>query len=217
MNKTIAFIGFGELGIQIYNILLESNISFSSIIVFDDKVHQDNKYIFIDKVYPFKNYKNTKFSECNFVVALGYRHLELKHKIIQELQHNNSILPNIIHKSSFVSRTAKLGQGNIIYPMCNIDIMVKIGDGNIFNNSSVISHDNEIGNANFFAPGFISSGKITIGNYNFFGAGSILSNGLDIQNKNIIGIGSVITKNIDSNSSYIGNPMIKLSKNITLK
>lgn len=215
MKKTIAFIGFGDLGVQIYHILKHSNIQYDEIAVFDDTL-KPNTYPFVDYIYPFIHYKKEEFTHFAFVIALGYKHLELKNKICNELIHQNKELPNIIHNTCFVSEETNLGVGNVFYPMCNIDIKSEIGNVNVFNNSVVISHDNTIGNANFFAPRFTSSGKVNVGDYNFFGTGSLVSNVLNIGSKNTICIGTVLTKNIGDQTNVIGNPMRILKNNVEL-
>ncbi len=216
MKNTIAFIGFGDLGIQIYHILKQSNIIYDEIVVFDDTLQSDS-YEFVDKAFPFSDYKKEMYAHYQFVIALGYKHLELKNRICNELLEQNKALPNIIHNTCYVSDQTVLGVGNVCYPMCNIDINSQIGNVNIFNNSVIISHDNTIGDANFFAPGFTSSGKVEIGQFNFFGSRSIISNVRTVGNNNIVCIGTVVTKNIPNNSSVIGNPMKMLSSKVELQ
>ena len=215
MKKTIAFIGFGDLGIQIYHILQNSNITYDKLVVFDDTL-EEGTYDFVDRVFPFIDYKKSEYVDYAFIIALGYKHLKLKHKICNELIEQNKELPNVIHNTCFVSDQTKLGMGNVFYPMCNIDIKSEIGHVNVFNNSVIISHDNNIGHANFFAPRFTSSGKVDIGNYNFFGSGSVVSNVIQIGDDNIICIGTVVTKSIANNTCVIGNPMNVLKDKVEL-
>ena len=72
------------------------------IVVFDDTLQSDS-YDFVDKALPFSDYKKEIYADYQFVIALGYKHLELKNKICNELLEQNKVLPNIIHNTCFVS------------------------------------------------------------------------------------------------------------------
>jgi len=102
-----------------------------------------------------------------FIVALG-RH-ETNKKAIQTLRSKNARFCNFIHHSSLVSRSATLGNGNIIAPFCTIGPNATIGSFNIVNCYSLIAHDCQVGDHNIFSPHNMITGNCTVGNDNFFG------------------------------------------------
>lgn len=208
----LAFVGYGELGKQLMG-FAEEILKPSEIIIFDDEAYVSNQ----TNAFPFQDYILEKFREYNFIIGLGYKHLQKKKEIIDFLKEKGRKLPSIIHPTCFISKTAIIHEAVYIYPMCNIDKNVIIEAGTLLNNSATISHDSKIGQCCYLSPSITSSGFVTIGNYTFLGTGSIISNNITIGNNVIVGIGSVVTKNINDNQSVIGNPIKVLKKILNIK
>lgn len=202
-----SIVGFGELGKQYYNFLKEDK-SYPDFIFFDDLAKDNNK----ENVFSFTDHLLDNFSDTAFFVSLGYKHLELKFRLLMKLKQINRITPSFIHRSCFVSNSAFVSDGVFVYPLCNIDKNVNLGLGTLLNNSVIVSHDSVIGNCCYLSPGVVVSGNVKIGDFAFIGSGSIISNNVSIGKNVNIGIGSVITKDIPDNSIVIGNPMRFLTK-----
>ena len=168
--QELSIIGFGELGQQFYSFLNKKDLFFN---VFDDEFYSEDIYL---KVNLFNEYLVSKSD--NFYVALGYKHLKIKDKILNNLENQNKITPLFIHKSCFINKNANIQEATFIYPMCNIDKNVFIDKGTLINNSVTVSHDTKIGRCCYISPGVIISGQVEIGDYTFIGSGSIISNGV---------------------------------------
>lgn len=204
-----AYLGFGDLGLQIEGLLNETN-EIMEAHYFDDRYFDNGKIIF-----PFKSYKD-QINQYEWIVSLGYNRLQEKQIVIQTILDGGGKLLSVKHFSSFISARAILKQGVIIYPMCNIDKGVILEEGVLLNNSVTISHDCKIGRCSYLAPGVVISGNTTIGKGCFIGSGSVISNGIHIGDNVIIGIGSVVTSDIAANSSGIGNPFKSLKSPLKL-
>jgi sugar O-acyltransferase (sialic acid O-acetyltransferase NeuD family) len=211
MNN-IAIIGFGVLGIQIFNFLKEAN-GVKKAIAFDDHAQS---YPGVDAIFPFERYTEPEFDDFAFYLGIGYKHLSARNGIISELKGRKRSVPSFIHHTSYISPYSRIGEGCILFPKCNIDQNVILEDGNILHNSTVISHDCIIGKCNYFSPSVTVCGNVNAGPENFFGAGSVISNGVVIANASRIGVGSCITKNVGSGDSVIGNPQKFLQKPLNL-
>ncbi len=205
-----SIIGYGELGRQYASFLSEA---YQSEFFWFDDVANGNKE---PNTFAFNSYGKDEFKDSDFYVSLGYKHLEAKHRILQELQLLKRKLPSFIHTSGFVNKTARIDAAVFIYPMCNIDKNVSIGLGSLINNSVTISHDNAIGNCCYISPGVVTSGNVSVGDYTFIGSGCVISNNVTIGRNVRIGIGSVITQDIPDGASVIGNPMKIVSKPLTI-
>ena len=201
MGNKIAIIGYGELGRQFHDFLSTGNSN--AFLYFDDKLFGTNKD---SEVFPFKSYLTGAFENEEFYVALGYHHLKEKLNIIDQLISLNRKLPFFKHPSGFIDRSATVGYGSFIYPMCTIDRNVEIGNGVLLNNSVCISHDSRIGNGSYISPGVIVSGNVEIGERTFIGSGAVISNNIKIGSDATIGIGSVVTKDVPNGYSTLGNP-----------
>ena len=207
--KEISIIGFGELGKQFYSFLKEENIVFN---IFDDLYQSNDKNV---KTNLFKQFIMSKSN--NFYVALGYKHLEIKNVILDNLDQLKKKTPSFIHETSFINKTSVINNAVFIYPMCNIDKNVFIDKGSLINNSVTISHDSKIGKCCYISPGVIISGNVSIDDYTFIGTGTIISNGVKIGKNVIVGVGTVITKDIPDDNYVIGNPMKFLKQPLNLK
>jgi sugar O-acyltransferase (sialic acid O-acetyltransferase NeuD family) len=89
------------------------------------------------------------------------------------LKQNNIILPVIISPNSYVSESAKIGEGTIIMHHALINADVIIGSNCIINSKALIEHDVKIGDNCHIATGAILNGGVEVGNSTFFGSGSV--------------------------------------------
>ncbi|MBX7242708.1 MAG: acetyltransferase [Bacteroidia bacterium] len=212
--KRAAFIGFGDFGQQIFS-LAETVLQPEEVIVFDD-IQASKPDTGTIKAFPFMEYSRPEFRDYDFFVCLGYKHLKLKQKIIQELTEKGYSLPALIHPTCYVSPMAHIGSAVYMYPMCNVDKNTVIGSGTLLNNSVTVSHDTKVGEVCYLCPGVTTAGFIDIGDRTFIGSGSVIANGVNIGADTIVGVGSVITKSVPPGASVIGNPMRILSKPLML-
>jgi sugar O-acyltransferase (sialic acid O-acetyltransferase NeuD family) len=207
----IGLIGFGSIGKQLYNTLLENNYSDSQIYIFADDFDLSEE----KRRYRFNDFKLDKFRDIQFIPTLGYLSKNLKFEILNYLIENNYTIFSFVHPTAYVSKNAKIGKGVIIYPLCNIDQGVVIDNGSIVLNSSIIAHDTYVGKCTYIALGVSLSGFINIGDLCFIGTAATLANNITVGKNSTIAMGTCLTKSIDEGSFVIGNPF-QHKKNITL-
>ncbi|OWY24182.1 hypothetical protein C7N43_05530 [Sphingobacteriales bacterium UPWRP_1] len=211
MNK-IAFVGFGELGEQLWE-FIQHRYQPAVKIVFDDALHERG----VPNARPFNQYADEQFKEYHYFIGLGYRRMALKMQILTNLKQLGRSLPAFIHPSCHIAPTAQIGYATYLYPMCNIDRMVNIGNGVLLNNSVVVSHNTGVEDGCFISPSVTVCGYVHIGKQTFIGAGTVIANGITIGNSVQIGIGTVVTDNLAHDVSVIGNPMRILNQPLQLK
>lgn len=202
-SKKIGIIGYGVIGRQIEEFILEQAIEEVVFFYFDDILQSQGKV----NSFPFSTFKNPEFSDLDFYIGLGYHHLVIKNNVYEQLRQHKLNYPPFIHHTAYVHPAAEIANGVIIFPMCNVGTSVVISEGVLVNNSSVISHDSIIGRCSFISPGVVLSGRVKIGEFCFIGTGSVIANDLAIGNNVRIGIGTVVAKNVEDDLSVIGNPM----------
>jgi sugar O-acyltransferase (sialic acid O-acetyltransferase NeuD family) len=207
----IGLIGYGSVGKQLHNTLIECGCTEDQIYIFADDIQTDKE----KNIYKFNDFKEELFSDIHFIPTLGYLSKVLKFEILNYLVDRNYSIFSFIHPTAFVSKNAKIGKGVIIYPMCNIDQGVVIDDGAIVLNSSIIAHDTYLGKCTYLAPGVCLSGFIKVGDLTFIGTSATVANNVTIGKNSTIAIGTCLTKDIDENSFVIGNPY-QHKKNFTL-
>ena len=198
----IGFIGFGELGRQIAALASSPTSQAGEVLYFDDLAHAEG----VAGAVPFASFTDERYADTSFFVCLGYKHLKRKLEIVQQLAALGRTLPPLVHPSSFVHPTARVGRGTVAYPMCNLDKEVQIGSGVLLNNSVVISHNSVIGDGSYLSPGVVVSGFVSVGARTFIGSGAVISNGIKIGCDVTIGIGTVVVQDVPDHASVLGNP-----------
>lgn len=122
------------------------------------------------------------------------------------LKKNSFILPNLFSKSSIISDTIEIGDGNIFLENTYVGPNSKIGSNNLFNTSSLIEHDCTIGSSNHFSPRSLVCGNSKVGNQCRIMANCCIIDKVIIEDFIDIAAGSVVTKDIKSSGLYTGTP-----------
>jgi len=119
---------------------------------------------------------------------------------------------NIIDPTSSVSKFAFIKPDSSISLGVNsvINSLAKIEAGSIINTGAIIEHEVEIGKFSHVGPNATLCGNVNISDNVFIGANSVVKEGVKIGENSIIGAGSVVLKNVPANSTYVGNPAIKI-------
>lgn len=115
---------------------------------------------------------------------------------------------NFIHPSVMISKSTKIGYGNVLLANVVINCNAVIGNYNTVNSGTLLGHDITVGNNNYFAGQVCVGSGLTIGNENFIGLNTSIRNGITIGNCNVLGMSSNITKSVDDNCVLYGNPAV---------
>lgn len=119
---------------------------------------------------------------------------------------NGIIVITVRHPNTYISPSAKIGNGCYIKAGAVIDSNTIIGDGCIIDNNATIAHDNKIGKFCHLAPGVSLGSNIVVGDKSIIGIGSSISTGIIIGANNIISVGSAVTINTPPHSILEGAP-----------
>jgi len=207
--KTLAIIGSGDLGQLIaYHALADGHTN--KVIFFDDfrkpgdKVLDCNVEGGIKDIEKILNNKNTEA-----IIAIGYKHFELREKLFNHLE---KLIPfaTIIHSSSFVDKSCKIGKGVFILPGCTLDKGVTIGNNVLLNTSCIVAHDSKIESHSFLAPGVCLAGFISIGQKCMLGIHTTVIDNIKICDNTITGGGTVVINDIVEPGLYVGCPAKKI-------
>lgn len=188
-EKTLSFIGGGELAEHIYDLFKVMKLNYRTILFFDDQNFVSKKM-----TRPFRTWSNTKYADNDFILALGYRQPMAKVGILKILRAKKRNLISLIHPTASVAPSAKIGPGCIVFPKTVIDSRVQLGDGCIIHNGSIISHDCTIEPACFFGPGAVICGNCSIKQGCFIGAGTVIQDRAHINPFTRIAMGSAVLR-----------------------
>lgn len=180
--------------------------------IFDDKyngteitIYKNNKII--DNIDGIKNY-----SKINIVNSIGDNNARFN--IYKKLENLELNWINLIHPHTYISNSAILGVGNIIFYGAFINSDAKIGNHNLINTYSVIEHDCIIGDFNHFAPKSTICGGVKFGNLNLMGVGASAIPLKTVGNNNKVGGMTVLINNFESDNTIVGIPGKIIKKNV---
>jgi len=162
------------------------------------------------------NEKDYDFT-CNDNIVIAIADYKLRNKIYLALRDKGVNFMNIIHKSSFISRSSSIGDGSIVCPFVTLTSNIKIGRNFQANIYSYVAHDCIIGNNVTFAPSVKCNGNVVIEDDVYIGTGVIIHQGkpnkpLKIGKGAVIAAGAVVTKSVPVGKVMFGNPAIEFTK-----
>jgi len=206
MIKPIIFIGVGAVASEIISYLedIQNHDQSNGFKIYGFLDDNADNFAANSEKYGFKEpylglVTEHRFSD-QYSYIFGFSNPSSKEKIIQNLDLEKLDFPTIIHPSVILSKSSKLGKGNMIYPNSVIGPNCKIGNFNLITSYSFISHDCEIGDYNFFSTAGLA-GNVNIGSKNFFGIRSTVIPSITIGSENTIQAGMVIDKNVSDHET----------------
>jgi sugar O-acyltransferase (sialic acid O-acetyltransferase NeuD family) len=119
-------------------------------------------------------------------------------------------LASLIDPSVFVSCTAHIGLGCVIYPNCYVGSHARVGDFLFCLSGSVINHNNIIEDDVTLTSGVVIAGDVHVETGCYFGQSCTVRELLRIGRGSLIGMGSVVLHDVPPNSVMVGNPARRL-------
>ena len=134
----------------------------------------------------------------------------VRKKLINIINSKDGKFISVIHKSSYICGTAKIGIGVIIAAFSAISDNVVIGDHVFINAMSAIGHDAIVGDYSCIMSHVNITGKCIVGKNTYWGSGArILPNG-KVGDDAFIGAGSVVLKKVKANKKVFGVPAVEV-------
>lgn len=205
MKKKLAIIGSGHLGQQLAHYAL-SDGHYKEVCFFDDFVSEgivNGHRLLGNSECVEREFKKKSFDEI--LIGIGYKHIEKRKYFFEKFSH---IIPfgQIIHSSSWIDPSARVGRGCVIYPSCSIDMNVIVHENSIMNAACTIAHDSVVAKHCFLAPTVAIAGFVNIGEQCIIGINSTIIDNINIVSKTQLGGGTVVIGNIEKEGLYVGNP-----------
>lgn len=161
-----------------------------------------------DKGIPTVDFLEISNSSPKLKFVFGIGDFTIRNRVFKELNLSNHVLkfPSLIHPTSYVSKSANIANGTVVFANSYVGPNSKIGKFCILNTGTSVEHDCSIGNQNFLGPGTILAGKVITGDNCFLGMGSLVSDGISIGSDSVIAANSFVNENIPCNSFAAGTP-----------
>ena len=145
-----------------------------------------------------------RFAGSHFVIAIGNNHIRAQ-RFCNALAYG--LLPaTLVHKSTFVSPTAKLGPGTVVMPGAIINAGALIGENCIINSGAIVEHDCQVGASVHISPKAALGGGAVVGTLAHIGMGAVVLPNASVGEESIVGAGAVVLKVAPARCTVVGIP-----------
>lgn len=132
-----------------------------------------------------------------------------KHRLIEEMRSAHlPLAAPLIHPRAYVHRTAKIGQGCVVYPTACISHSVVLEECVYVLFGCSIGHEVHIGPRATLSPAVVISGNVTVEAGVFFGTTCCVYQGLRIGENCRLGMGSILTESLPARTNAMTNPRL---------
>ena len=204
-KKRLVIVGVGGHALAAWDLASQMELDIACFLVPPNSNGFISNYILNSEI-PVLNFdKAVDFQSMSFFIAIGDNyHRKTMKSLLQDLGVVD--FPNLISKSSFVSKHSMLGSGNFIGNFANIGVFSTLKDFIIVNSKASIDHENLLQDFVSLAPGVVTGGRVGIGSLTFVGMNSAIRQDLKIGENCLIGALSYVNTNLQDNTVAWGNP-----------
>lgn len=155
-------------------------------------------------VAPATSVKWQNWAGFRFVVTIGDN--STRAKLFDDLKGRGGKPETIVHPFSWISPSAKIGAGTVVFGGVVVNANSVIGENCILNTGCSVDHDGRIGSHSHLCPGVRLAGAVTVGERTMLGTGSCCIPGIVIGSGALVGAGSVVVRNVPDKCKAMGNP-----------
>jgi len=124
-------------------------------------------------------------------------------------------LVSLVDPGAFVSRSARIGVGTVIYPHCFVGLDARVGDFVFCLSGSAINHHCVLEDRVVVATGVSLAGSVHVEADCYLGQACTVRQYVRIGQNSLIGMGAVVIHDVPPNSVMIGNPARRLRDRVT--
>lgn len=139
------------------------------------------------------------------ILAIGYKHFETRKKLFLSLKERVKFA-NVIHPSSYIDDSCRLGEGIVILPGCTLDRNVELADNVLLNTGCVIAHDSKVNAHSFLSPAVAMAGFSSVGECCNIGINTTIIDNIRISDNIQTGGATVVIRDLAEPGLYVGNP-----------
>lgn len=138
--------------------------------------------------------------------AIAVGHSATRLRLLELMRTQGFVVPAIVHPTAWVSPSARLGEGCVVFAQAVIQADAVLGRGVIVNTSASVDHDCRIGDGGHLCPGARLAGEVVVGAASWIGIGSSVIQQISMGAHVTIGAGAAVVDNIEDGCVAVGVP-----------
>lgn len=131
---------------------------------------------------------------------------------IEKLDAAGYALPVLIHPTAWVSPSAQIASGSVVFAQAAVQTLAKIGVGAILNTGCSVDHDAELADGVDICPGARLAGEVQVGARTWIGIGASVIQQVRIGCDVTVGAGAAVVRDLPDGVTALGVPARVLSK-----
>jgi acetyltransferase EpsM len=148
-----------------------------------------------------------RYSQAAFVLGVGSRGIDGRRRpVVEQIGALPARWAIVIHRTAWVSPTADLGAGSVVFAGAAINTGARIGSHCIVNTHACVEHDAALGDFAHAGPGSVVAGGARVGADSYLGIGSLVRDHRTIGRNCLVGMGAAVTTNYGDGVTLLGVP-----------
>jgi len=135
---------------------------------------------------------------------------------LEQLKQAGYSLPVIIHPRAWVSPSAAIGPGSVVFAQAVVQTQAQLGVGVIVNTGSTIDHEAVLADGVHICPGAHLAGQVQVGACSWIGIGASVIQQLSIGSAVTVGAGAAVVRDLPDGVTAVGVPARILSRSSSL-
>ena len=125
---------------------------------------------------------------------------------IEQLDTAGYALPVLIHPTAWVSPSAQLASGSVVFAQAAVQALASIGVGSILNTGCSVDHDAQLAGGVHICPGAHLAGEVQVGARTWIGIGASVIQQVRIGSDVTVGAGAAVVRDLPDGVTAVGVP-----------
>ena len=155
---------------------------------------------------PLKRFIEPQIRQSFNAALVGIGDAKTRLVWLEQLDRVGYECPCLIHPTAWVSPSASLGSGSVVFSQAAVQAQASIGSGVILNTGCSVDHDVQLANGVHVCPGAHLAGDVQVGSRSWIGIGASVIQQVRIASDVIVGAGAVVVSDLPVGVTVVGVP-----------
>lgn len=181
---------------------------FSEIAFLDDRAHQqtDPTVLGWPVLGPLHRASEQSMLHSFKAALVGIGDAAKRQYCLNQLSTIGYERPRLIHPTAWVSPSASLGPGSVVFAQAAVQAQAHLGAGVILNTGCSIDHDVHLADGVHICPGARLAGEVHVGKRSWIGIGACVIQQVRIGSDVTVGAGAAVIQDLPDGITAVGVP-----------